>query len=188
MNIPPTLVAGDSADWLDDPVRLDDGRLATSSSWALKYAIRGASRLDVTATASGTSWACAITAAQSAALTAGIYVWAAQISLGLERFTIGNGQLVLTPDLSAVTSAYDGRTTARKALDDCEAAMATFNATGGKVKRYDIAGRSMEFQSIADLMTLHSFWRTKVDAEETTAKLANGLGNPRNLYVRFNRT
>jgi hypothetical protein len=63
--------------------------------------------------------------------------------------------------------------------------MATFNATGGKVKRYEIAGRTMEFQTIGDLMTLHSFWKAKVMAEGSAQSIASGLGNPRNLYTRF---
>lgn len=186
MNIVSTLPVGDSATWLDDPVRLADGRQADSlTGWALKYVLRGPSVLDLTATASGQGWATTLTAVASAGLLAGTYAWSANVSKGSERITCGTGQLVLLTDLSTAVAGFDSRSAAQIALADCEAAMATFNATGGKVRKYEIAGRSMEFQSIADLMQLHSFWKAKVAAELTAQSIANGLGNPRNLYVRF---
>jgi enamine deaminase RidA (YjgF/YER057c/UK114 family) len=188
MNICTTLPAGDSAAWIDDPVTLADGRKADAvGGWALRYALRGPSSLDLTAVASGSSWSTAITASQSAALTPGLYSWAAVLSLGAERFTVASGQLTITRDLASVTGAFDGRSQAQRALADCETAMATFNNTGGRVKKYEIAGRSMEFQTIADLMTLRSFWQAKVLNEQASQSVANGLGNPRNLFVRFQR-
>jgi len=188
MNIISTLVQGDSATWLDDPVLLADGRSASSQGgWALKYVLRGPSQADLAATASGTSWATALTAAASAALQPGTYAWAAAVSKGTERFTVGSGQLAITQDIAQVNTAFDTRSAAQIALANCEAAMATFNATGGKVKKYEIAGRTMEFQTIADLMTLHSFWKLKVAAEQTASLMAQGLGNPRTLHVRFVR-
>jgi len=187
MNIFATLVQGDSATWLDAPVKLIDGRQADAGSgWVLKYALRGPSVLDLTATAGGTSWTTSITAAQSAALLPGNYSWQATISKATERLTVGIGPAVITPDLVAISAAgYDGRSKAAKALEDCETAMASFNATGGKVKKYEIAGRLMEFQTITELLTLHSFWKAKVTAEGSASSIANGLGNPRNLYTRF---
>ena len=112
-------------------------------------------------------------------------MWSAAVSKGTERITVASGQLTFTPDLAAITNAVDLRSPAARALADCEAAMATFNNTGGKVKKYEIAGRSMEFQTIGDLLTLHSFWKAKVASEHHAQSVANGLGNPRNLYTRF---
>ena len=187
MNIFATLVQGDSASWSDDPVALYDGRQADASAWALKYVLRGPSVLDLTAVANGAKWTTTLTVGSSASLTPGQYAWGAVVTKGTERLSVGNGNLVVTPDLVAISAPFDSRTPAQVALQACEAAMATFNATGGKVKKYEIAGRTMEFQTIADLMQLHSFWKMKVNAEGSAAAIANGLGNPRNLYVRFQR-
>ena len=187
MNIFATLPKGDSATWSDDPVPLPDGRLADAATWALKYYLRGPATLDLTAVASGRAWQTTLTATASAALVAGDYVWQAVITLAAERITCGTGRATLTPDLIGTAAPYDGRSIAQIALANCEAAMATFNATGGKVKMYEIAGRKMEFQTIADLLTLHSFWKLKVMSEQTASSLANGMGNPRNLYTRFVR-
>lgn len=188
MNIFATLAAGDSLTWLDDAIVLADGRIADASTWTLKYYLRGPSALVLTATANGKQWQTAITTSASAALSAGLYQWTAVINGGSsERITVGSGQLQITADPTSQVAPFDPRTRAQIALDDCEAAMATFNATGGKVKRYEIAGRTMEFQTIAELMTLHSFWRAKVMSEQSASSIAQGLGNPRNLYTRFVR-
>jgi hypothetical protein len=189
MNIFATLVQGDSATWQDDPVELSDGRQADiAGGWTLKYALRGPSSADVVAVAgAGVTWSSTLAAADSAKLTPGTYAWAAYVSKGAERLTVGGGQLAITADVSTLSAGYDPRTTAQQALEACEAAMATFNATGGKVKKYEIAGRTMEFQTIGELMQLHTFWKLKVTAEQTASQIAQGLGNPRNLYVRHVR-
>ena len=187
MNIFATLPSGDSATWLDDPVTLPDGRTADASDWVMTYYLRGPVALDLTASADGKNWSTTLTATASIGLTAGVYAWTARIVKAVERITIGSGQSVITPDLTSLTGVFDPRSKAQIALEACESAMATFNATGGKVKKYEIAGRTMEFQTIGDLMTLHSFWKAKVMSELSSQSVANGLGNPRNLYTRFQR-
>ncbi len=151
----------------------------------LTYVLRGPVAKDLTAVAIGRTWKTTLNATDSAALSAGSYVWSAVVTNIAERITVGVGSLAITTDLASVTAPFDSRTTAQIALANCEVAMATFNATGGKVKKYEIAGRTMEFQSIAELMTLHSFWQMKVLGEGTAASVAAGMGNPRNLYTRF---
>ncbi len=187
MNIFATLPSGDSATWLDDAVTLPDGRTADATAWVMTYYLRGPSSLDLVATASGKSWSTTLGAMASAALGSGAYAWTAIITSGVERITVGSGQLTITPDVTQQGGAFDPRSIAQRALEACEGAMATFNATGGKVKRYEIAGRTMEFQTIGDLMTLHSFWKAKVMGEQHAQSVANGLGNPRNLFTRFQR-
>jgi hypothetical protein len=187
MNIFETLPSGDSATWTDDPVILPDGRTADAISWTLHYYLRGQSALDLSSTASDAGWSTTLTATASAALGAGNYTWTAIVTSGIERITIGAGRSVITPNVILQGGGFDPRSFAQLALEACEAAMATFNATGGKVKKYDIGGRSMEFQTIGDLMTLHSFWKAKVLAEQSATSVANGMGNPRNLYTRFVR-
>lgn len=186
MNIFSSIPQGDSRTWLDDPVVLNDGRTADAAGgWTLTYAIRGPSSVDLAATASGHSWSTTLSASASAALAQGDYVWAAVLTKASERITAMSGKLSITTDLASTTTPFDGRTASQIALANCEAAMATFNATGGKVKKYEIAGRTMEFQTIGELMQLHAFWQSKVIGEGAANSIANGAGNPRNLYTRF---
>ncbi|MFZ5541907.1 MAG: hypothetical protein ACOZJZ_00005 [Pseudomonadota bacterium] len=99
-----------------------------------------------------------------------------------ERITVASGQLTITRDLSQVSGTYEARSQAQRALADCEAALAKFNASGGKVNSYEIAGRRMQFSTIAELLQLQAFWKAKVLAEHP------GQGSKsRNLYANFKR-
>lgn len=186
MNIFQKLTVGDSAHWSDDAyVLLPAGDRLTSAAWTLKYEFRGPAVLSLTAVADGDGWVTTLSTADSAALVPGTYVWGAYLSKTGERLTIGGGTVVLAADPASLTGASEVRTVARKALDDCEAALANFSATGGKVKRYTIGSRETEFQTLADLMSLLKYWKLRVANEEAAQSVANGHGNPRKLLVRF---
>ena len=187
VNVPQSLIAGDSASWLDDAITLADGRRADSSAWTLRYSLRGPTQLDLTASASGSGWKTALSASASSVLTAGDYAWVAILSRQTERFTVGQGRVTVQLDITTVTTAWDGRSAAQKALADCEAALADVSVSGLRTKKYKIANREREFSTIAELLQLRDFWKLKVMAEGTAQSLANGHGNPRNLYVRFQR-
>lgn len=170
------LIAGDSASWRDDPVTLG-GVFYASGEWALKYELRGPSQLTVEAVPDGDGWRASIATTASAPLTPGPYSWAAYLTKGDERITARTGGLVVVADLASITESIDSRTVAEKALADCEAALATFKGSGGKVKSYTIGTRQTEFHSLAELMQLRSFWWRRVQRE----KRVN-----RKLLVRFN--
>ncbi len=184
MKIPATIAAGDSATWKDAPT-VDNARRALSPpSWTLKYAIRGAQTLDLTATQDGTDWTTSISKAQSAALTAGRYYWQAYVENGSERITIGNGQLDITPNLSTASAGAELRTQSKQDLDAVQAAMRAMIA-GGAVQKYMIHGRQVEKMTMADLIQLESKLKATVARENAAQSIANGQGNPNNVFVRF---
>lgn len=180
------LIAGDS---LNFTVAVEN--YAPGDGWQLKYRlvprVAGGAAIDINAAASGSMYLVQVGADVTAGWTAGVYSWASWVDLAGEVYTVATGTITILPDPRQAAPGYDNRTTAQIALEQCEAAMATFNATGGKVKKYEIAGRSMEFQTIGDLMQLHSFWRIKVDSEKTASDIAKGIGNPRNFFIRHVR-
>jgi len=180
------LTVGDSATWSDLPwVDSASRQMMTSAQWALTYVIRGPAELTVTALAQGNGWITSISPAQSAVLIPGTYVWSAQLSQTGQRKTIGGGTLLVKPDLSLVTEPMNAVSQAEQALADCETALATFTGQGGKIKRYSIAGRETEFQTITDIMRLRDFWQLKVNNQRARAAVRNGHGNPRTVRVRF---
>lgn len=186
MKIPKTITAGDSVSWLDTPW-LDTTKSAwvTSALWDLVYELRGQTQLTPLTTAQGDGWASSITSVASASLQPGTYVWAAYLkNTAGDRRNIGGGTLSVIANLSAVTTSIDGRSQARQALDDCEAALAKFTS-GGKIKSYTIGGRQTEFHSLSDLMTVRDFWQRKVNKEEEWQAIRDGRSNPRKLLVRF---
>jgi hypothetical protein len=77
------------------------------------------------------------------------------------------------------------RSQAAKAVDDLRTALATFKATGGRVKRYSIAGRDIEFESLGEMMKLLSMWQRELANEEAAARLNTGRASPLLLQVRL---
>jgi hypothetical protein len=185
MNIPQQITAGDSASWSDEPFVDGHGNTLDSSAYTLKYLLRGPAILTLTAVADGTGWKTMLSTTDSATLGAGSYTWAAQLSKTGERVTIGSGSLAVLADLTTAAAGYDGRSPAEKALADAEAALADLAGSGKKVKAYKIGTREATYYTAGELIAAISYWRTKVLNERTARDIANGLGNPRNLMVRF---
>lgn len=184
MNIPGQLAAGDSIVWHDDAAKDNLGNALTSDQWTLHYYIRGAQSLDLTATANGPGWSTTISAAQSAALTAGVFYWQGAVTNGSQRITLGNGQIKITPNLSAASASYDGRTQAEQALDAINTEIQA-RLTGGLTEEYTIGNRSLKKTKMTDLLEMQARYKSIVARERQASQIAQGLGNPRALYVRF---
>lgn len=177
---PTAFTAGDTVKWR----RALDHYLPTDG-WVLTYALRGAGKIDLTATADGSDHLVTITAATSAGYTAGKYTWQgyATKSATSERYPIGSGQIEIKPNLAAVSaSTYEWRTEAKVIYDQLVAAYKSYSASRGGVQQYTIAGRSMTFRSPADFIREIEYWRAQVQAEEQAAGIAQ---QGRNVFVRF---
>ena len=83
-------------------------------------------------------------------------------------------------------SAFDGRSQSQKDLDACQAAIRSL-MSGGAVQEYRIGTRSLKRYDLAELLALESRLKAQVARESKAAMIANGLGNPHNLFVRFGR-
>jgi hypothetical protein len=130
-------------------------------------------------------WRTSISTIGSAALVPGAYAWVAYLSKTAERVTIGTGRLVIVADLTTVVTPLEARSQAERALADCEAALASFKSSNGKVASYTIGGRQTAFHSLPDLMRVRNFWQIRVNKERAALAIANGRSNPRRLLVRF---
>jgi len=183
MKIFSVLTAGDSANWLEPPLKHHD-RIDTlaSGDWALTYELRGPSSLTLTGVPEGDGWRIKVAPVDSAALEPGAYTAVMQLTRPDERVTAGRATVTVLPDPLKITAPIDARSMAEKALADCEAALASFNGSNGKIKSYTIGGRSTEFQSLADIMLLRNFWSKKVRIERAKA---SGRKNPSALIARF---
>lgn len=196
-NIPPIFRQNELPSW-NDPTYVDlNGNVYDSTTYNLQYVLAGPSAAPVllTSVASTTlgssGWTTTMTAAQSAQCVPGNYWWQAILTAPANpptlpaavRIVANENQLVVQIDLSTVTGIYDGRTVAQKALAAAEQALATFNASGGIIKRYSIGGRSMEFQDVQQLQGIVSYWRQRVQAEKDQA---DG-GKSRKILARWSR-
>lgn len=186
MNILPSIVSGDTAIWCDNPVDTGVGAPKTSDANVLTYLIAGdGEKITLTAEPNGNGWRTTLGKADSAKLTPGIWWWQAVITGNDERFTVGRGEITVVASLEDMALGYDGRSLAEKALADAEEALACYAASKGAVKSYTIGSRTMTFNSPADIIQLISFWRMRVGNERAKQQIAQGLGNPRRLSVRF---
>ena len=177
-----TLVAGDSLNFSTTVVGY-----SAASGWALHFRLLPASGapIDLSTQPEGATFRCQVAAAATAPWVAGTYTWASWVEKDGEVYTVETGQIVIRQNPRTALAGYDTRTTAAKALESCETALANFKSTGGLVKKYMIAGREMEFQGLADIMKLLSYWRLRVANEQAADAVGAGLANPRVLHARL---
>jgi hypothetical protein len=191
MTIPSKVRAGDILQWRDSETQDVFGNAITSTEWSVTYYLRTntASEAHITSSSAYLSgWQFTVASAVTANFDAGDwYFQAVADKSGAEKQTILSGQFEVLPSLvySGSAAAYDGRSQIRKDLDQVQTAIRAV-ASGGGVKEYKIGSRSAKKYDLAELFQLEAKLKAELAREETKEKIANGLGNPRNLFVRFN--
>jgi hypothetical protein len=194
MNIPGILTAGDSLSWVDYAFSDSLGSSVDSGSYSLAYSFRGpiaAAGIDVVGTVKGNGWGFTLTTAQSAAMNVGAtpqtWYWQAFATKTGVRITAGDGSLYVKPNLSGLaagSSLFDGTSPAEKILAAIEAEI-TARATGGMTLEYTIGTRSLKKEPITALLALRTQYKLIVSRERRGQQIANGLGNPGRVGVRF---
>jgi hypothetical protein len=191
MTIPSKVRAGDILQWRDSETQDVFGNAITSTEWSVTYYLRTntASEAHITSSSAYLSgWQFTVASAVTANFDAGDwYFQAVADKSGAEKQTILSGQFEVLPSLvySGSAAAYDGRSQIRKDLDQVQTAIRAV-ASGGGVKEYKIGTRQAKKYDLAELFQLEAKLKAELAREETKEKIANGLGNPRNLFVRFN--
>jgi hypothetical protein len=171
------LIAGDTAKWLKT---LPD--YPANESWVLSYTlINAATKITFAATASGADHLVNVAATTTTAWAAGQYAWRSQVSKAGEVYTIASGSI--TVEASFASASLDARSFARTALDNIEAYLK--NANNLTAAMYEIGGRRLQRISVPDLMTLRDRYKAEVKREDAASAVAQGLPDPRRVYVRF---
>lgn len=189
MKIPSEIRAGDTIQWRDDAGVDNLGNAIDSGSWTLTYYLRtntASEGATVVGTAYGTGWAFAIAAGTSAGFDAGQWFFQAIATSGSDKVTLGAGQLTVLASLSysGTPGALNGNSQAQTDLAAVQAAIRAIVA-GGVAKEYTIGNRSLKKYDLADLLQLESKLKAEVKREQMAELIANGQGNPHNLFVRF---
>jgi hypothetical protein len=189
VNIPSSLRAGDTIQWRDAPGVDNLGNAIDSGSWSLSYFLRTNTATEgatVVGSAYGTGWELTIAAATSADFNEGQWYWQAVATKTGSTVTMGSGQLTVLRSLSYTGTplAVDGRSQAEQDLNAVQAAIRAIVA-GGVAKEYTIGNRNLKKYDMADLLQLESKLKAEVKREQMADLIANGLGNPHNLFVRF---
>lgn len=181
------LIAGDSLEFVDE---VPD--YPATDGWTLKYRLTptftdvAQTPIELTAVTYETSaYQVTETATNTADWKPGAYAWSRWVEKPGQRQSLGDGRLEVRPNPVTLVQGYDSRTQAEIAYDDAKAALASFNASNGRVKAYTIAGRSMEFDTSADLVALVKFWENEVSKEAAARAKKDGRPNPRRYYTRM---
>ena len=191
MTIPSKVRAGDILQWRDSETQDVFGNAITSTEWSVTYYLRTNTASEAHITSSSvylSGWQFTVASAVTANFDAGDwYFQAVADKSGAEKQTILSGQFEVLPSLvySGSAAAYDGRSQIRKDLDQVQTAIRAV-ASGGGVKEYKIGTRQAKKYELAELFQLEAKLKAELAREEASEKIANGLGNPRNLFVRFN--
>jgi len=178
---PITATAGDTIAWIKS---IPD--YPASDGWILSYALRlqqGAGLLNKNATASGSDFSITITAAESAVMPAGLWIWSAYVTKAGERYQVGKGSLTLSPNLAAIDYSIDFRSSAKKALDN---ALAMWEAVklGQTVM---LNGRTYTQHNLKDLIAFVNQCKADYAKEVQTEQFETTGVNTRRIGVRLSR-
>lgn len=191
MNIPQKIQAGTTAVWADSATVDVFGAAVDSSTHTLTYYLRtntAGEGVTASGAANGAGWLTTLSAAVTTGMDAGTWYFqavATKVSDG-SIIELGRGSVTVEASLvySGTPGAFDGRSQAEQDLAAVQSAIRAI-VTGGAVSEYRIGTRSLKKYDLSELMSLESQLKAEVAREKKAEMIANGLGNPHNLFVRF---
>lgn len=195
MKIPGKITQGDTIEWRDLPAKDGMGNQISSPDWTLTYYFNGPTQFSVTGTsAEGGGWNLLLSSADTARMTPvgsigtpANYYWQAtaqKVGETYTKYTLGNGTITVLQNLATAPAGYDGRTKAEKDLAAVQQAIDA-RINGGVILEYTIGSRRLRNEPISELLVLESRLKLIVSKERQAQSIANGLGDPRNTFVRF---
>ena len=191
MTFPQSIRAGDFIQW-NIPASQDYyGNSISSPDWSVVYYLRtntGPVGSTISSSAYNDGFKFEIASNVTATFTAGNwYYQAVATKSGNTPMTIAQGEFKVLESLQFTGTnpkAFDGRTTAQKTLDLINTAIDNI-LKGGAIQEYKIGTRTAKKYTLAELYQLRTQYLSEVNLEKQAQSMANGLGNPRTMYVRF---
>ena len=181
---PAELYQGDLTSWVESRVHPD----ATAVRVWLRAAAAGAG-IEAVATETDDGWRVNLTAQTTAAMTSGS--WELQIvsTVSGAPLTTGRGSLTVRKSLAftGAPGAFDDRSQAQKDLEAVEEAIRalTTGAVEYQIGSLGSGGRKVRRVDLPDLIMWRDRLKAEVAREKRAEMIAQGLGDPRRLYVRF---
>lgn len=143
---PAEIRSGDTIKWRRQDLT---GKYPASDGWTLEYhLVNSGGQIEIIAATYQTdAFLITITAADSAAFTAGTYKWTSKVIKGDEKYSDRLGTIEILPDLEAADSGLETRSSTKIALD-------TMDSLIEKVKKhssYSIGGRTYALKDLGEL-------------------------------------
>jgi len=189
VTVPASITAGATIQWIEPATTDPAGDPATSATWTLQIAFRtNTAGEGATVTGSARSdggWDVALSAATTTSWDAGTWYWQRRITSGSDVVITGSGTTTISPSLAFTgdPTAFDGRSQAEKDLEAVQAAIRAIISKGAKA--YSIGSRSYTSQDLGLLMQREAQLKAIVARERAAEKVAQGLGDPMSMFVRF---
>jgi hypothetical protein len=184
MSQPLQIYQGDQASWLEP---LASGDASSVVVW-LRAAAAGAG-VEAQAALTDEGWRVTLIATTTAAMAAGD--WTVQVVATVDGapHTVRRGSLTVRRGLafSGTPGAFDDRSQAQKDLDAVEEAIRalTSGAQEYQIGALGAGGRKVRRADLAELIKWRDRLKSEVTREKRAEMIAQGLGDPRRLYVRF---
>ena len=191
MTFPSKIRAGDFIQWRLAATQDVFGNSISSPDWTVIYYLRTNTNSEgatITGTAFNDGFQFSIAANVSVNFDAGNWFYQAIANKsGAEKQTIATGAFEVLPTLeyTSTPSAFDGRSQVEKDLETIQTAIRNI-ISGGVVQEYKIGARSAKKYELSELIMLESRYKAELIREKQAELIANGLGNPRATFVRFN--
>ena len=191
MTFPTTIRAGDYVQWRIPADQDVFGNAISSPDWSVIYYLRtnlGPLGATISSSAYNDGFQFTIASNVTEAFAAGDWFYQAVANKsGNEKQTIYTGQFEVLEGLAytGTPQNFDGRSQVEKDLDVIEGAIRDL-ISGGLVKEYKIGTRNAKKYELAELLALKSQYKVELVREKQADMIANGLGNPRATFVRFN--
>tara|TARA_R100001086_G_scaffold123058_1_gene63375 strand:- start:40 stop:624 length:585 start_codon:yes stop_codon:yes gene_type:complete len=190
MTFPTEIRAGDFVQWRIPADQDVFGNSISSPDWSVIYYLRTNTSSEgaiVNSSAYLDGFEFNIAATTTANFDAGDWFYQAVANKsGQEKQTLytGSFKVLASLEYSGTPAAFDDRSQVEKDLENIEAAIRTI-INGGVIKEYKIGTRNAKKYELAELLTLKSQLKVELVREKQAEMIANGLGNPRATFVRF---
>ena len=191
MTFPAEIRAGDLIQWRLAATQDVFGNSISSPDWSVIYYLRtnsGPLGATVNSSAFNDGFQFSIASNVSSTFVKGDWYYQAVANKsGAEKQTIATGAFKVLPSLeySGTANNFDGRSQVEKDLETIQAAIRNI-VSGGVVQEYKIGTRSAKKYELSELIMLESRYKAELIREKQAELIANGLGNPRATFVRFN--
>ena len=191
MTFPNEIRAGDYVQWRIPASQDVFGNSISSPDWSVVYYLRtntGPLGATINSSAFNNGFQFTIASNVTATFTAGDWFYQAVANKsGAEKQTIYTGQFKVLESLeySGTAVNYDGRSQVEKDLATIQIAIRNI-ISGGAIQEYKIGTRTAKKYELSELIQLESRYKAELVREKQAEMIANGLGNPRATFVRFN--
>ena len=191
MTFPNEIRVGDYVQWRIPASQDVFGNSISSPDWSVVYYLRtntGPLGATINSSAFNDGFQFTIASNVTSTFTAGTWFYQAVANKsGAEKQTIYTGQFKVLESLeySGTAVNYDGRSQVEKDLATIQAAIRNI-ISGGAIQEYKIGTRTAKKYELSELIQLESRYKAELVREKQAEMIANGLGNPRATFVRFN--